>query len=89
MAPQSSTLPWKIPWTEEPGRLQSMGGHLMNSTSQRHGQCPGSFCTCERLASAGAHQTLQTRRLCNREDTALSKIVAVLMRLSCVHPTCG
>ena len=21
----SSTLPWKIPWTEEPGRLQSMG----------------------------------------------------------------
>ena len=25
MAPQSSTLAWKIPWTEEPGRLQSMG----------------------------------------------------------------
>ena len=21
----SSTLAWKIPWTEEPGRLQSMG----------------------------------------------------------------
>ena len=25
MAPHSSTLSWKIPWTEEPGRLQSMG----------------------------------------------------------------
>ena len=25
MAPLSSTLAWKIPWTEEPGRLQSMG----------------------------------------------------------------
>ena len=25
MAPHSSTLPWKIPWTEEPGRLQSVG----------------------------------------------------------------
>ena len=25
MAPHSSTLAWKIPWTEEPGRLQSMG----------------------------------------------------------------
>ena len=25
MAPDSSTLAWKIPWTEEPGRLQSMG----------------------------------------------------------------
>ena len=25
MAPHSSTLAWKIPWAEEPGRLQSMG----------------------------------------------------------------
>ena len=25
IAPHSSTLAWKIPWTEEPGRLQSMG----------------------------------------------------------------
>ena len=38
MAPHSSTLAWKIPWMEEPGRLQSMGslrvGHdWMNSLS--------------------------------------------------------
>ena len=25
MAPNSSTLAWKIPWMEEPGRLQSKG----------------------------------------------------------------
>ena len=25
MAPHSSPLAWKIPWTEEPGRLQSIG----------------------------------------------------------------
>ena len=25
MAPHSSTLAWKISWTEEPGGLQSMG----------------------------------------------------------------
>ena len=25
MAPHASTLAWEIPWTEEPGRLQSMG----------------------------------------------------------------
>ena len=25
MAPHSSTLAWKVPWTEEPGGLQSMG----------------------------------------------------------------
>ena len=27
MALRSSTLAWKIPWTEEPGGLQSMGSH--------------------------------------------------------------
>ena len=27
MAPHSSTLAWKIPWTEEPGRRKSMGSH--------------------------------------------------------------
>ena len=27
MATHSSTLAWKIPWTEEPGRLPSMGSH--------------------------------------------------------------
>ena len=25
MAPHTSTLAWKIPWMDEPGRLQSMG----------------------------------------------------------------
>ena len=25
MAPHSSALAWRIPWTEEPGRLQTMG----------------------------------------------------------------
>ena len=29
MAPHSSTLAWKIPWTEEPGGLQSMGSLLV------------------------------------------------------------
>ena len=27
MAPHSSTLAWRIPWTEEPGGLPSMGSH--------------------------------------------------------------
>ena len=30
MAPHSSTLAWKIPWMEEPGRLQSMGSRRLN-----------------------------------------------------------
>ena len=32
MATHSSTLAWKIPWTEEPGRLQSMGREESDTT---------------------------------------------------------
>ena len=33
MAPHSSTLAWKIPWTEEPGRLQSTGSRRVGHDS--------------------------------------------------------
>ena len=41
MAPHSSTVAWKIPWMEEPGRLQSMGSlrvghHWATSLSTFH-----------------------------------------------------
>ena len=40
MAPHSSTLAWKIPWMEEPARLQSMGllrvGHDFTFTFTFH-----------------------------------------------------
>ena len=32
MAPHSSTLAWKIPWAEEPGRLRSMGSLRVGTT---------------------------------------------------------
>ena len=45
MAPHSSTVAWKIPWTEEPGGLQSMGslgvGH--NSSDLASKQARPSF----------------------------------------------
>ena len=34
MAPHSSTLAWKIPWMEEPGRLQSMGSLIWTQLSE-------------------------------------------------------
>ena len=44
MATHSGTLAWKIPWTEEPGRLQSMGSQseseshsIMSASLQSHG----------------------------------------------------
>ena len=36
MAIHSSTLAWKIPWTEEPGRLQSMGSLRVKRTERLH-----------------------------------------------------
>ena len=36
MATHSSTLAWKSPWAEEPGRLQSTGSHKSDTTSQLH-----------------------------------------------------
>ena len=36
MATHSSTLAWKIPWKEEPGRLQSMGRKESDMTERLH-----------------------------------------------------
>ena len=36
MATHSSTLAWKIPWTEEPGRLQSMGSLRVGHSEPLH-----------------------------------------------------
>ena len=45
MAPHSSTLAWKIPWTEEPGRLKTMGScaQAWKPGSQHAGKLAGSF----------------------------------------------
>ena len=36
MAPHSSVLAWRIPWTEEPGGLQSMGSLKSDTTERLH-----------------------------------------------------
>ena len=36
MATHSKTLAWKIPWMEEPGRLQSMGSLRVSTTERLH-----------------------------------------------------
>ena len=36
MATHSSILAWKIPWTEEPGRLQSTGSQSQDTTERLH-----------------------------------------------------
>ena len=43
MATHSSILAWRIPWTEEPGRLQSIGSELdtTEATEHAHTECVG------------------------------------------------
>ena len=36
MATHSSTLAWRIPWIEEPGRLRSMGSQESDTTEHDH-----------------------------------------------------
>ena len=53
MAPHSSTLAWKIPWMEEPGRLQSMGSlrvrHDFHFSLSRSGEGNGNPLQCSCL----------------------------------------
>ena len=53
MAPHSSTLAWKIPWMEEPGRLQSMGSwrvwHNWATSLSRIGEGNGNPLQCSCL----------------------------------------
>ena len=40
MATHSTILAWKVPWTEKPGRLQSMGSQESDTTESLHfAQC--------------------------------------------------
>ena len=48
MAPHSSTLAWKIPWTEEPGGLQSMHGVAKSQARQSDFTFPFHFHALEK-----------------------------------------
>ena len=54
MAPHSSTLAWKIPWMEEPGRLQSVGSLELDMWTLREGPLQKGYlerrvCICRRV----------------------------------------
>ena len=44
MATHSSIFAWRIPWTEEPGRLQSMGSQKQSLVAKYTMQCTSCFC---------------------------------------------
>ena len=58
MATHSSILAWRIPWTEEPGRLQSMGSRESDMTEQlsTHVQCLLLLSYSSHLSSVKRHE---------------------------------
>ena len=62
MATHCSTLAWKIPWTEEPGSLQSMGSLRVSTTEQLH------FCFSVSRIGEGNGNPLQCFCLENPRD---------------------
>ena len=79
MAIHSSILAWRIPWTEEPDRLQSTGSQELDTAEQlnhdHHHKCKSNMC-CQVLrelsaqhAAAAAAKSLQScPTLCNPRD---------------------
>ena len=53
MVTYSNILAWKIPWTEEPGRVQSMGSHRVKHNRAGNGRKESSLSRAEALNSTG------------------------------------
>ena len=90
MTPYSSTLAWKIPWIEEPGRLQSMGslrvGHDWEASLSRIGEGNGNPLQCSSLENprdggawwAAISGVAQSRTRLKRLSSSSRKLSSVL-----------
>ena len=82
MAPHSSTLAWKIPWMEEPGRLQSKGSLKSDTTERLHfhlslsciGEGSGSPLQCTCLENPREQGSLVGCRLWGRTESATADV---------------
>ena len=95
LAPHSSTLAWKIPWMEEPGRLQSMWslrvGHDWATSLSCIGEGNGNPLQCSCLENprdggarwAAVYGVAQSRMRLKRLSSSSSKVKVKL--LSCVR----
>ena len=67
MTTHSSILAWRIPWTEEPGGLQSVGSHRMDTTAAAAKSLQSCLTLCDpmdcSLPGSSVHRILQARIL--------------------------
>ena len=94
MATHSSTHAWQIPWTEEPGRLKSMGslraGHYWVTSLSRIGEGNGNplQCSClenPRDGGAGGLPPMRSHRV-GHDWSDLAAVAAVLLRWMKLEP---
>ena len=73
IATHSSILAWRIPWTEEPGGLQSTGSHRVGhdwATSHTHAHCVLKWWPVHTFAAASAKLLQSCPTLCNPIDNS-------------------
>ena len=101
MAPHSSTLAWQLPWTEEPGRLQSMGWLRIGTTEQLPfhfslsciGEGNGNPLQCSCLENprdggawwAAVYGVAQSRTRLKRLSSSSSIYVYERLSVRCIH----
>ena len=82
MATHSSSLAWKIPWTEEPGRLQSTGLQRV-----RHDWAPTHIHKKENMQILGRLTELVSLQLASSEQWRAYIIWALGLWAGCCHPS--
>ena len=90
MATQSSILAWRIPWTEEPGGLQSMGSHRVQQDWVTNPNLYKGFINVKSLAftNQGTSITL-TQLLYSVENSPLEVPLSLFLELSLGLKSCG
>ena len=84
MATHSSILAWRIPWTEEPGGLQSMGSQKLDSTQQLSQPPPSPV-----HSTADILRKLSLLTLVSWVNSMMGHWVITLSRLTSVLPLCS
>ena len=99
--PHSSTPAWKIPWTEQPGRLQSMGllrvGHDWATSLSRIGEGNGSPPQCSCLENprdggawwAAVYGVAPSRAQLKRLSSSSCSMTSVCSPLATLYPSLG
>ena len=69
MATHSSTLAWKIPWAEEPGRLPSVGLHRIGYNWSNLATAAAAVCVCHRFCILNNPSKVQHKYISDKSIT--------------------